>query len=261
MCRKLICLFTFVLLPSLALTSVVEAADPSLVGWWMLDESSGTTARDSSGNGNDGTLNGGLQWVDGKIDGALQIDGLSGYVQIPYSDSLKVLNQGDFACAMWFKPDVVTLSNLLQQTDRNGTGRTWLYVGNSGEIQTWLGGAATGSGVIAQAGIWYHTAVVVTELGATDSVQLYVNGDAAGTPGQLGMEDCEGDYLISSDKILTGRWWNGLIDDVRIYNRVLTKGERLYLAGLRADLHEDQKIDFKDYAILADQWLDEQLWP
>jgi len=35
----------------------------------------------------------------------------------------------------------------------------------------------------------------------------------------------------------------------------------LPLAGQRVDLYEDNKIDFKDYAVLADQWLDEQLWP
>ena len=29
----------------------------------------------------------------------------------------------------------------------------------------------------------------------------------------------------------------------------------------QVDLYEDKKIDFKDYAVLADQWLDEQLWP
>ena len=225
MCRKLACLASFVAVLSLVLTSVANAADPSLVGWWRLDESSGATARDSSGNGSDGTLNGGLQWVDGKIDGALQFDGSSGYVRIPHSDSLKVLNQGDFTCAMWFNQDFVTLANLLQQTDSNGAGRTWFYVGNSGEIQTWLGGAATGSGVIAEAGTWYHAAVVVEELGATDSVQLYVNGEPAGTPGQLGMEDCEGDYLISGTKNLDIRWWNGLIDDVQLYNRAVAPEE------------------------------------
>lgn len=33
------------------------------------------------------------------------------------------------------------------------------------------------------------------------------------------------------------------------------------LSPLAADLNEDKKVDFKDYAILADAWLDEQLWP
>ena len=58
-----------------------------------------------------------------------------------------------------------------------------------------------------------------------------------------------------------GRYFNGLIDDVRIYDCGLSSAEVLYLGGLEADLYEDTKIDFKDFAKLAVWWLDEQLWP
>jgi len=61
MCKKSICLVFFVFVLGLAPTSVVEA-DPTLAGWWTLDESSGTTAGDSSGYGNHGTLFGGPIW-------------------------------------------------------------------------------------------------------------------------------------------------------------------------------------------------------
>ena len=49
MCKKLIYLMSFVLVLGLALPSVVEAADPDLVGWWKLNDASGTIAIDSSG--------------------------------------------------------------------------------------------------------------------------------------------------------------------------------------------------------------------
>ena len=68
MCRKMICLVSFVLVLGLVRTSAGQGAG-SLVGWWKLDESSGTTAYDSSGLGNDGTLGGSPQWVAGKIGG------------------------------------------------------------------------------------------------------------------------------------------------------------------------------------------------
>ena len=60
MYRKLIYLVSFVLVLSVALTSVAKAADPDLVGWWRLDDGSGMIAVDSSGNGNGwpGTLAG-----------------------------------------------------------------------------------------------------------------------------------------------------------------------------------------------------------
>ncbi len=60
MCRKLIYLFSFVLVLSIAGNVSAE-----LVGYWKFDEGSGTIAYDSSGNGLDGTLNGDPQWVEG----------------------------------------------------------------------------------------------------------------------------------------------------------------------------------------------------
>ena len=55
MYRKLFYLVSFVLVLSVAFTNVAKAVDPDLVGWWRLDEGSGMTAADMSGNGNDGT--------------------------------------------------------------------------------------------------------------------------------------------------------------------------------------------------------------
>jgi len=75
MCRKLICWISFAVVLGLVLTSVAKAADPDLVGHWMFDEGSGTAAYDSSGNGNDGTLIGGAQWVAGQLGGALEFNG------------------------------------------------------------------------------------------------------------------------------------------------------------------------------------------
>ena len=91
MCRKskircggLIYLVSFVLVLGLALTSIVEAADPSLVGWWTFDEGSGTIAYDYSGQGNDGTIEGDPQWVAGKIGGAMQFDGDGDQIQLKF---------------------------------------------------------------------------------------------------------------------------------------------------------------------------------
>ena len=104
MCKKLV----LVLVVSLVLTSVANA---ELVGWWKFDEASGSTAADSSGNGNDGTLNGSATFApaEGQLGGALSMDGSAGgYVLIPQSDSLRLINQGDYTITMWFRQDVVT---------------------------------------------------------------------------------------------------------------------------------------------------------
>ena len=53
-----------------------------LVGWWKFDETNGTVAYDSSGNGNDGNLTNGPTWVGGKIGGALSFDGGDDFVDV-----------------------------------------------------------------------------------------------------------------------------------------------------------------------------------
>jgi len=166
-----------ILLVSLALMLVaVDSASAELVAHWRLDETSGTIAYDSSGYGNDGTLNGNPQWEAGMIAGALHFDGSSDYVQIPFSESLRVQNQGDLTSTAWFKFDAVGAGRqlILQQETLNGTGRSWLQINPNDVFTTWLGGAQIFSGVNMQAGEWYHGAVVVTEGGGGDSIQLYV---------------------------------------------------------------------------------------
>ena len=79
MSKKLICLISFILVLGLVLTSVTEGADPSLVGWWRLDEGNGTNVSDSSGYGNHGTINGDPQWIEGFIGKALQFEGVEDY--------------------------------------------------------------------------------------------------------------------------------------------------------------------------------------
>ena len=223
MSKKLIYLVSFVLVVGL-----VTSASAELVGHWRLDEGAGDTFNDSSGNGNHGTLIDNVQWAAGQIGGALKFDGSPGYLLIPHSDSLKLINQGDYTIVMWFRQDVVTgIANLLQQTDAGGTGRTLLLADSATGIRTYLGGTSTVSGVIEEAGIWYHVALIVTEEGATDTIHFYINGEATGTPAAVGSEDCEGDYLIGTNKGLDGRWLNGLVDDVRFYNHALSEVEIL----------------------------------
>ncbi|UCE46613.1 MAG: LamG domain-containing protein, partial [Phycisphaerales bacterium] len=213
-----------ILLISLALMLVAaDSASAELVAHWRLDETSGTIAHDSSGYGNDGTLNGSPRWVAGKIGGALHFDGSSDYVQIPFSESLRVHNQGDFTNAAWFKFDAVGIGRqvIFQQATLNGTGRSWLQINPNDVFTTWLGGAQIFSGVSMQAEEWYHGAVVVTEGGVADSIQLYVNGEPAGAAAQGGIEDCEGGFFIGCQRNI--QWFmDGLIDDVRIYREELT---------------------------------------
>jgi len=156
---------------------------------------------------------------------------------------------------MWFKQDVVEgIANLLQQTDVNGTGRTLLLADAADGIRAYLGGTSTLSGVIEEADLWYHVAMVVTEGGAADTITFYINGEQAGTPAQVDSEDCEGDYLIGTNKGLDGRWINGLVDDFRLYNHALSEAEVLAAMGGADSYPYALGPDPADGAMIEDTW-------
>jgi len=248
MSRKVITLI------SLAVMLVAAgSASADLVAHWKFDEGSGSVAHDASGNGNDGTFVGDPQWAVGKLGGALEFNGSSDYIEVPFSESLRVINQGDFSITAWFRLNEFPseYKSVFQQGDdtSGGPGRTWLFFHQSDEIRSSLGGSATGSGVGMESGIWYHAVVVVTEGGTTDSVQLYVNGEAAGAAREDSMEDSEGVFYIGAHKGL-GNIWDGPLDEIRIYSHALSEAAiRKLAAGPQAS-----KPNPADGSVLEATW-------
>ncbi len=213
---------------ALLMTGYSHAFKSNIVAAWTFEEGTGKIAGDITGNGNDGDLIGGVDWVaDGRFGGALSFDGSSGYVEVPFDDKIKLLNEGDFTLVAWFKPAAVPGENkeVFQQGDADGTGRTWLFIASSsGEIRSYLGNGTTASAINVVPDEWYHAAVVVTEQGGTDNIQVYVNGKPEGAPTQRAMEDSQGSYFIGCHKNLTN-FWDGIIDEVALINKALDESE------------------------------------
>ena len=117
MCRKLACIIVLILVLDLTLTSTART---ELIGWWKLDETSGDIAFDSSGNSNDGTIEGDPQWVDGQLGGAWQGDGTTAYIRVPHSETLMVNDA--ITVALWLyggiPPDQVLCKS-------DGSGASW----------------------------------------------------------------------------------------------------------------------------------------
>ena len=83
--------------------NLASLMNQGLVGYWSMNEGTGTTAYDGSGNGNNGTLTNGPQWTTGKVGGALQFDGVDDYVEVPNSTGL---NPSDtITIEAWVKGD------------------------------------------------------------------------------------------------------------------------------------------------------------
>jgi arylsulfatase A-like enzyme len=203
---------------------------PNLSGYWKFDETSGTTANDSSGNGKNGTVMNGAVWTTGgKLNGALDFDGTDDYVSIPY-----IVNPStNFTAALWVKLEATAGTNAQIILQQEGTkGRTWLSRKTSGVLSSYLGAVDTLSTGTIAVGSWYHVAVVNN--GGT--IQLYLNGQPDGSGARTVESETAGIMRVGRHKTpdTANEEWNGLMDQVRIYNRALTASEvlGLYSSGI-----------------------------
>jgi len=206
-----------------------------LIAHWKLDEIDNIIADDDIGE-NDGTLYGEPLWqpVGGKVDGALELDGLDDYVETGF-----VLNPADgvFSVFAWMKggsPGQVIIS----QADGSGNGNSWVGVESSdGKLTTGLVPPPVGRVVpqplvaelIITDGDWHHIGFVWD--GSYRS--LFVGGVEAAKDAQslnpLKNAD-SGLYIGAGNALETGTFFSGLIDDVRIYNQALNAEEIMALA-------------------------------
>ncbi len=249
-----------VLLGLLAPYATAQAADPNLVAHWTFDEGAGTIAYDSVG-GNDGTFNGDPNWTTGQIDGALEFDGSGDLVDCGNDASISQLST--FSISLWFKTDFVPGSgahpHLIGQDDLSDTVWSFILHGDysarlTGRIET-SGTAAVGrSNFIPATGQWYHAAMTYDDSGDR-TVRVYVDGEE-----QSYMSQTAGTGTMSADssvkvaignRIGGGRDWDGVIDNVRIYDRALSPAEieQLYWEGFgsrdRAIMAIDDALDDK----------------
>lgn len=204
-----------------------------LVGYWKFDEGSGNTATDSSGNNNHGTLNNGPAWVPGKFGKALSFDGVDDFVQIPQSSSLDVTDQ--ITVEAWVYPRAYVgsfgdVSHIVSRCADNGGHIYVLSVHADGKV--WFSVNPMSGEKLSVANLtlntWTHLAM--TYDGAY--IRLYINGYLDSSYVQSGSIYTTGNWLAIGCKP-TGSgggpgiyaYFNGIIDEVRIYNRALSQQE------------------------------------
>jgi len=197
-----------------------------LVGHWKLDEDSGTTASDSSSKGNDGTLTDMdpvTDWVPGNIENALEFDGGDDHVVVPHDSSLSLMNQ--FTVAAWIYNESLSGYDLVLNQGTSGTNRNYCFGTDDDKI---IFGFDDGGfrefkeDVNLLTGTWYHIAATFNN--TSDSVRVYLNG------AEVKSWSTDRQPLTNSEDLYIGRsqygeYWDGRLDDVRIYNRVLSEDE------------------------------------
>lgn len=199
-------------------------ADPHLVGWWRLDEESGTTAADSSQHDRDGALADGLSFdansAPGRVGKALRLDGDRGVLRIP--EYKGVPGTHPRTVAAWLKTE--TPRGQIVSWGEPDFGKMWIF----GFIRGRLGVTPDGGYLYINAPIhddaWHHVAAVVEEAelpNLHDDVKLYLDGTLAEIH-DIGLLDLWPVDTGSERDVEIGRGFSGLLDDVRVYDRALS---------------------------------------
>jgi hypothetical protein len=208
-----------------------------LVARWKLDETgSATIAADSSGNACNGTLGNysASGWTTGKIAGALNFNGVANVVTVGSPAALTNLTR--YTIAAWIKPRTFGEANLGRILNKRNSGTAgWsLFLGGQGAAffrQTFSvteGAWSTPVNTIAL-GTWQHVAVAYDGSLAANRPAFYVNGKLVTTtvntaPSGSKSSDAASALSIGNTTKLE-RTFDGAIDDVRIYNRILSASE------------------------------------
>lgn len=250
--RELIYLISFVFVAVLA---TANRSNGGLAAWWKLDEGSGTTALDSSGNGNDAAFKGAPAWADnGKFGKAVRFNGTSDYLAAPDSNSLDI--KGDqLSIAAWINGDAWSgARHILRKTADSGTGAIYLIRSQASTLRVDLGTPAGTTTILGTTVLpvaqWVHVALIYDGTQA----RIYVNGklDIA--------VSVTGAITESNNELRIGRgepsgYFAGMIDDVRLYNHAMTEAElQSVMTGTGAKYTYARNPSPADGALLNQTW-------
>jgi hypothetical protein len=191
-----------------------------LVGWWKFDETQGTVAADSSGGHHNGTLVGNAKWAAGKFGGCIDLDGHDSFVRIADPSAFDFAGAVTVSCWARIRSVPVEWMAIVTKGDdawRLSTAekeRKFHFAVTGGDRATISGSTEVG------ADQWHHLA------GVYDGgvMRLYIDGaPEAAVPWTEGVGRNDLEVLIGENAGEKGRFFDGLIDDVRVYNYALSE--------------------------------------
>jgi hypothetical protein len=194
-------------------------ATPSvgLMAAYSFNEGSGTIVRDASGNGNNGTPQGGASWTaSGRFGNAISFNGTNAYVNVPSSTSLQLTSA--MTLEAWINPSLI--SGVWCDVIYKGTDNYYLEADSTNgkpATRATTGGALFGTGALTT-NTWTHLAG--TYDGTT--LRLYVNGMQVSSRAQTGPITVSTNPLQIGGDSFYGQYFQGTIDEVRVYSRPLS---------------------------------------
>lgn len=205
-------------------TTTVPDPDPvpGLVAAYGMDEGAGTSVADSSGQNNTGAGRS-ASWVDGKYGKALSFNGSSSWVTVEDAASLRLTT--GMTVSAWVNPATVADWRSLVTKELAVEGASYsLYAANGGAVPSgWVQPDPADSSTVdgltpLPVGTWSHLAL--TYDGA--ALRLLINGQQVDETAMSDSLYDDGSPLRIGGNGVWGEYFEGLIDEVRIYNRALT---------------------------------------
>jgi glucose/arabinose dehydrogenase/fibronectin type 3 domain-containing protein len=207
-----------------ATTDASSGTPAGLVGAWAFNEGMGTTAADSSGNGNTGTITAGTWTTLGRYGNALSFNGSSSIVQVPNAASLNFT--AGITMSAWIRP--AATQNDWKTVMQRQTDAWFLNASTSaGPLRPGGGGTFGGSTdyvagpTASPVGAWTHLAFTYDG----SMMRLYVNGTQVASRAEGGAIQSVTNPLWIGGNQPYGEYFNGLIDEARVYNRALAQPE------------------------------------
>ncbi len=204
-----------------------------LLAWWKMDESGGSTAFDSSGNSRNASLvNSGF--ISGHLSNALQCNGTTSLATYAAQDSNQV------TVAAWVRADAQGNSQFPRIVDAPAY-RFFFRFGSSDvnsvgfATEDGVNGDFDSGGGSINLGTWFHVAASYDRSSPANLPVFYVNGARQNTVA-LTMPSGAAPPLNGTgyigNRAALDRAWSGLIDDLRIYHRLLSEAEVRALASM-----------------------------
>jgi regulation of enolase protein 1 (concanavalin A-like superfamily) len=234
----LIYLISFVLVLGLAGASAAEEIDPNLVGWWKLDDGFGTIATDWSGHDNHGSLVGDPQWVSGYIGGTLDFDGDGDYVDCGYDPIFDITDEITVAAWVNIRSIPVQWAAIVAKGEY-----AWRLSNDDSDprfhfgITIWSDANPSVNGNTAVGyDEWHHVAGMYDG----SNINLYLDGVLdVNLSNDTGIGTNTENLLIGENPEAAERYWDGFIDDVRVYNVALMEDE---IAAVMSYMGDDPSL-------------------
>lgn len=197
----------------------INVLPDGLDGYWPLNTGTGIQAYDTTTSNNYGVLTNNPGWAEGKVgSGALDFPGNSN----TYTNQSDTNDQmANFTLSAWINPnDVSTVGQRIVIKDDGTTG--WalsLGDGGTGQVRFYTretSPVSTDTGNVIGAGNWYHVVAVFNT--TEDTKTIYVNGKQ-----EVRDTGVTGDPVDNGSELLFGKNFNGRVDEVKIYNKALSK--------------------------------------